>query len=124
VLRIVEIAPVRGRRDRRRPDQAADVAAGHRGTWSAGVANANAFPVRGRLAGRSAQCIGKRRAALRARSLTVPARASRTVALKLPKIVQRRLKRSARIALRLTASVTDPTGVRRVVTRRITVRRR
>jgi hypothetical protein len=95
-----------------------------RGPLRIRVANANAFPVRGGLAGRSAQRIGKRRAALRARSLTVPARASRTVALKLPKAVQRRLKRSGRIALRLTATVTDPTGVRRVVTRRITVRRR
>ena len=78
----------------------------------------------GRLAGRSAQRIGKRRAALRARSLSVPARASRTIALTLPKAVQRRLKRSGRIALRLSAVVTDPAGNRRTVTRRITVRRR
>jgi hypothetical protein len=95
-----------------------------RGPLRIRVANANAFAVGGRLAGTSTKRLGKRRAALRARKLSVPARASRTVALKLPKAVRSRLARGARVTLKLTATVTDPAGNRRTVTKRFTVRRR
>ncbi len=50
----------------------------------------------------------------------MPARASRTVALRLPKAVQRQLKRRGKLTFRLTAAVTDPAGNRRTVTRRVT----
>lgn len=95
-----------------------------RGPLRIRVANANAFPVSGRLAGASTKRLGKRRAALRPRSLQVPPRAARTVALKLPKAIRTRLARGRRVALRITATVTDPAGDRRTVTKRITVRRR
>jgi len=95
-----------------------------RGPLRVRVANANAFAVGGRLAGTSAKRLGKRRATLRARSLSVPARASRTVALALPKAVRARLARGRRVALKLTAAVTDPAGNRRTVTRKVTLRRR
>jgi hypothetical protein len=94
-----------------------------RGPLRVRVANANAFAVGGRLAGRVVAKPGRRRVALSSRSLQVPARAAQTVALKLPKAVRAGLARGRRVQLRLTATISDPAG-NRPVTKRITLRRR
>ena len=95
-----------------------------RGPLRVRIANRNAFAVAARAGGRTVAKLGKRRVTLRTRSLRVPANATRTVSLALPKAVQQRLKRPGRIVLRLSAVVTDPAGNRRTVTRRVLVRRR
>ncbi len=87
------------------------------------VANGNPFAVAARLAGRTVERAG-RRTALPARRVIVPARGARTVALKLPKALRTALRRHGRVAIRLTAAVTDHAGNRRTVTKRATVKRR
>lgn len=88
------------------------------------MANANAFAVAARLAGRTVKRVGRRRVALPARRIVVPARGSRTVALKLPKALRTALRRRGRVAIALTAAVTDQAGNRRIVAKRVTPRRR
>jgi hypothetical protein len=87
------------------------------------VANANGFEVTGRLSGQTVNRVSvaqKRRIALKAKAYRVAARAARTVSLRLPKALQRVLKRQRRLRLRLAASLTDPAGNTRTVERRVT----
>ena len=57
----------------------------------------------------------KRRIKLKAKSFRVPANASKTVRLRLPKGLRRQLARKRRVSLRLTAKVGDPAGNTRTV---------
>jgi hypothetical protein len=93
------------------------------------VTNRNAFAVAGRLAGRTSRRVStggarRRYVALRGKALNVGARASQRVRLALPRTLRTLLRRDGRIALRLSATVTDPAGNRRVVITRATPRRR
>lgn len=87
------------------------------------VRNKNAFPVRGRLAGRTAQkvSVSRRRVVrLKAKTFRVGAGARKTVKLKLPKALRRLLKSKRKLKLRLAAKVTDPAGKRRIVKKKVT----
>lgn len=82
------------------------------------VANANDFPVTGRLTGRSR--VRPRGPAGRARSVTLTARpfrvgakAAKVVTLRLPPALTRRLRSTGRLTVRLRATVRDPAGTTR-----------
>lgn len=95
-----------------------------RGPIPVRVANRNGFTVSGRLSGRTIQRVrrAQRRVTLRGRSFTVGARSRKTVRLTVPRALRRRLRQRGRMAVRVTASVRDPAGNRRTVTRRMTLR--
>lgn len=102
-----------------------------RGPVAVVVTNRNPFAVTGRLAGLTLRRLSvggarKRYVALRAKTVNVRARASQRLRLALPRALHAPLRRGGRIALRLSVSVRDPAGTRRVVTKRVTprVRRR
>jgi Ca2+-binding RTX toxin-like protein len=76
-----------------------------RGPLAVRVSNANAFAVGGTLSG----------VKLRTKSFAVLANASKTVRLKLPKALRRKLARKRRLSLRMTAKVRDPAGNTRTV---------
>jgi hypothetical protein len=80
------------------------------------VANANGFRVTGRLAATRGHV------ALKHVKIDVPAGASKTIRLKLPRQLTRLLKRDGRLTLRLRASLRDPAGTTRVVSKAITPR--
>jgi hypothetical protein len=92
------------------------------------VSNANHFGVTGRLSGETAKRIvigGKRRRiALKAKTISVPARGFQTIRLSLPHRLARRLARTRTLTLRLRARVSDPTGHTRTVTETVAVRPR
>ena len=87
------------------------------------VRNGNAFAVSGRLraTARVHAAGSRRRVALPPRSLRVVPAGSSTVALTLPARARRELVRGGSLALRLTASVRDPAGGARRVTRTVRV---
>lgn len=64
----------------------------------------------------------KRRVALQPVSATVAANGKRTLSLRLPKAVQRELKRKRLVKLVLTAQLKDPADHIRSLTKRITVK--
>jgi hypothetical protein len=76
------------------------------------VTNANAFAVSGRL---SAKAAGKRR--LRSKPFTVRAHAKMTIGLRLPSALRRLLRHKHRLPLRLAATVKDPAGHARKLTK-------
>ena len=84
------------------------------------VANANRFPVTGRLSGKTAKRIAvtrrRRRIPLKAKAISVPAGRNTTIKLSLPKQLARLLARTGKLTLRLRARVTDPAGNTRTVT--------
>jgi hypothetical protein len=89
------------------------------------VANANGFAVTGTLTGRTTKPVSvarKRRVKLRAKSFEVPARESKTISLRLPKPLRRLLARNGKLSLRLTATVRDPAGNPRTVTKKVAPR--
>jgi hypothetical protein len=90
------------------------------------VSNANRFRVAGRLSGASAKRVAaggkRRRITLKASVISVPANASRTINLKLPKQLARLLAHTGKVTLRLRASVSDPSGHTRTVVKTLTPR--
>jgi hypothetical protein len=72
------------------------------------VSNRNGFEVTGSLSAR-------KRVRLASKRFRVGAGARKTIKLKLPKALRRRLERKRRLTLRLVAKVTDPAGNTRVV---------
>ena len=89
------------------------------------VTNGNGFPVTGKLSGETVNPVAvsrSQRVNLRAQSFSVAAKSKKTVALKLPKVLGRLLKREGKLRLRLTAKVRDRAGNTRAVTKRVTPR--
>jgi hypothetical protein len=87
------------------------------------LSNANDFPITGELSGGTAKPVSvsrKRRIELRAKAFRVDAHATKTIRLKLPKALRRLLTRTHELKLRLTATVKDPSGNTRTVTKRVT----
>jgi len=78
------------------------------------VSNANGFAVSGALSGETTKKVRaprrKSRIKLKAKAFKVGANARTTVTLNLPKHLQRLLKRTGKLSLRLTANVRDPAG--------------
>jgi hypothetical protein len=103
---------------------------GRRGVVPVVVSNGNAFAVTGRLSGRSARRLKvgasprRRFVRIRGRALTLSPRGTRVVNLRLPRALRRMLLARRRVALRVTASVRDPAGNARRVSRRATPRLR
>lgn len=97
-----------------------------RGPVPVRVHNGNTFAVKGRLGGRTTARFRTRRGGSRhfvklssSRTFTVRAGAHRTVKLKLPRFLRRRLARTGRLSLRVAARVQDPAGHTRTVAKRI-----
>jgi uncharacterized delta-60 repeat protein len=90
------------------------------------VANRNRFAIDVTLSGRTAKAVGsgrrKRRIAIRTATVRVPAGATSTIGLKLPKALRRLAQRRGGLKLRLTSIVRDPAGNTRAVTKTVTVR--
>jgi hypothetical protein len=89
------------------------------------VSNGNSFPVTGSLSGRTAQSFAtarRRKLRLSAKRFSVPARSNRVVKLALPRKARRALKRRRRLGLSLSATVRDPAGNTRKVTKRVTLK--
>jgi RTX calcium-binding nonapeptide repeat (4 copies) len=90
------------------------------------VTNANGFPIAGRLAGQTLRRVvvsdKRRRLRLKGKSLRVPAHAVTTIKLRLTKRLGRLLKQKHKLALRMTAKVTDPGGQGRTVKKRLAPR--
>jgi 6-phosphogluconolactonase (cycloisomerase 2 family) len=87
------------------------------------IANGNGFAVSGRLSGKTIDRVAVallRRISLKPKAFTAPANAKKTVKPKLPRPLRRVLKRTGRLRLRLTATVRDPAGNTRTVSRRLT----
>jgi hypothetical protein len=96
-----------------------------RGPLPVRVANANAFAVTGSVSGQTTGpvVVSRRRVVrLKATAFSVAANARKTVKLKLPRPLQRLLKRTGKLSLRLTMKVKDPAGTTRTVKKRLTVR--
>jgi hypothetical protein len=86
------------------------------------VSNRNGFEVTGSLSGRptgKASVPKRRRVRLASKPFRVAAAGRKTVKLKLPKALRRRLERKRRLSLRLVAKVHDPAGDTRAVTKTI-----
>ena len=97
------------------------------GPVSVRIRNRNRFAVLGRLSGRTAgkvEASRRRVVKLKARRFTVNASARRTVKLKLPLALRRLLARDHKLSLRVTATVTDPAGRKRTVSKKLTPRLR
>jgi hypothetical protein len=89
------------------------------------IVNANGFAVTGAVSGQTTAPVTvsrKRRVKLKAKSFSVGANARKTVKLKLPVALQRVLKRTGKLSLRLTVRVKDPAGNTRTVKRKVTPR--
>jgi hypothetical protein len=97
-----------------------------RGPVAIRVSNRNSFPITGRLAGRTAKRVSvsarRRLIKLKSKSFRVGPNARKTVKLRLPKSLQRLLRRKRKLTLRLSAKVKDPSGKSRTVTKKLTVR--
>jgi VHL beta domain len=100
-----------------------------RGPLEVRVTNGNGFAVTGKLSGETVSPVAvsrtrarKQRVKLRAKSFSVAANSKKPVALKLPKVLGRLLKREGKLSLRLTAKVRDRAGNTRAVTKRVTPR--
>ena len=87
------------------------------------IVNANGFAVTGSVSGQTTAPVAvarKRRVKLKAKSFSVGANARKTVKLKLPAALQRTLRRTGKLSLRMTVRVKDPAGNRRTVKKKIT----
>jgi hypothetical protein len=62
----------------------------------------------------------KRRIGLRSKSLSVAAKATKTVKLRLPQALRPLLGRRGKLSLRLSAKVQDPAGNTRTVKKKVT----
>jgi plastocyanin len=97
-----------------------------RGPLSLRVENANGFAVTGSLSGETTKPVSltqrKRRVKLRAKTFQVSANAQTTVKLRLPTALRRLLQRKRKLSMRLTASLKDPPGNIRTVTKNVTPR--
>jgi virginiamycin B lyase len=106
------------------------LASGHiraRGPITVRIANANGFSINGKLSGRTVDrvsVVGKRRLALRAKAFRVGAHAKKTIKLNIPRTLQGVLKRHHKLRLRLAATVRDPAGHARTVTKAVSLRLR
>ena len=82
------------------------------------VTNSNGFAITGKLSG---QKTGKASTSkLKAKAFAVGARAKTTVKMRLPKALRRVLSRKHKLTLALNASVRDPAGDIRIVSRTVT----
>jgi streptogramin lyase len=82
------------------------------------VANNNGFAITGKLSGKTTGKVSvskRKRVKLKAKRFSVGAHAKKTVKLKLPKTLRRRLVRKHKLSLRLTVKVKDPAGHTRTV---------
>jgi len=89
------------------------------GRFRSGSPMRNGFPVTGSVSGQTTSPVtvsAKRRVKLKAKSFRVGANGKKTVKLKLPAALQRELK----LSLRLTVKVKDPPGTTRTVKRKVT----
>jgi hypothetical protein len=77
------------------------------------VTNKNKFAITGRLSGK------RKHVKLRAKRFSIAAKAKKTVRLRLPKPLQRVLKRKHQLTIRLRAAVRDPSGNLRIVTKTV-----
>lgn len=96
-----------------------------RGPIKVVIENGNRFRISGTLTGRTSGKVStarKRIARLKPKSFTVAGNAKTTVKLKLPKPLQRVLNRKRKLSLRLTATLTDPTGQTRVFNQTVKLR--
>ena len=96
-----------------------------RGPLPVRIVNANGFAVTGSVSGQTTAPVAvarKRRVKLKAKSFNVGANARKTVKLKLPAALQRTLRRTGKLSLRLTVRVKDPAGNSRTVKKKITPR--
>ena len=88
------------------------------------IANANPFDVAGTLAGKTVKAVAvssrARRVALARKRFTVAAGSRKVVTLRVPRVLLRSGKQSVKV--RLTATLRDPAGATRTVTRRVTLR--
>jgi Ca2+-binding RTX toxin-like protein len=94
-----------------------------RGPVKVRIANANPFAVTGSVSGQTVKRVtvsAKRKVKLKAKRFSVGAGARKTVKLKLPAALRRALKRTGKLALRMTVRVKDPAGNTRTVKKRIT----
>lgn len=88
------------------------------------VANANGFPIKGKLSGRTVNRVSvasKRRVKLKTKAFRVGAHAQATIKLKIPRTLQKVLKRRHNLRLRLAATVRDPAGHARTVTKTVSL---
>ncbi len=90
-----------------------------KGPLAVRVSNANDFDVSGRLSAQTTSLLSaaqrRRPTRLRAKAFTVAANARRTVRLRLPRTLRRRLVRRRKLSLLVTATVEDPAGNTRTV---------
>jgi hypothetical protein len=89
------------------------------------VANANGFSITGKLSARTVNRVsvaGKRRVKLKAKGFRVGAHAKKTIKLKVPRTLQRVIKRRHSLRLLLAATVRDPTGHARTVRKTVSLR--
>jgi uncharacterized delta-60 repeat protein len=88
-----------------------------RGPAKVRVTNHNRFAIDVTLSGRT------RRIALKATTVRIPAGATRTIGLDLPKALRRLVQARGALKLRLTSTVRDPSGNTRTVSKTVTVKR-
>jgi hypothetical protein len=94
-----------------------------KGPLAVKIRNTNGFAVTGKLSGETVGRVAaarKRRVELKTKAFRVATHASKTVKLSLPRALVRLLARKHKLALRLTAKVTDPAGHTRTVKKRVT----
>jgi Ca2+-binding RTX toxin-like protein len=93
-----------------------------RGPLPVRIANANGFAVTGSASGQTTAPVtvsAKRRVKLKAKRFSVAANSRKTVKLKLPAPLQRVLRNTGRLSLRLTVKVKDPAGTTRTVKKKV-----
>jgi hypothetical protein len=93
-----------------------------KGPLAVRVANANRFQIIGKLSGRTKTMPSvsrRRRIELRAKSFRIAARAHKTVKLSLPEAARRLLQRERKLSVRLTATVKDPAGHTRTISKTV-----
>ena len=89
------------------------------------IVNSNGFAVTGDVAGQTAKAVtvsAKKKVKLKRKRFSVAANSRKTVTLKLPAAVKRVLRRTGKVALRLTMRVKDPAGTTRTVKKKVTAK--
>ena len=82
------------------------------------VTNSNGFAITGKLSGQKTGRVPTSK--LKAKAFAVGARAKTTVRMRLPKAMRRILRRAHKLTLALNASIKDPAGDIRIVSRTVT----
>ena len=85
------------------------------------IANANGFAVTGSVSGQTTNPVAtaRRRVKLKAKRFSVAANSRKTVKAKLPAPLQRALRRTGKLSLRLIVKVKDPAGTTRTVKKKV-----